>query len=223
MFSEMERLKRDLEERRPEQEIRIPNEPLLDIDAFLAEHTMPVYSELTRLPSVALRANLLYGFGTLTPNGGVEIGLNSRSTLLLTGSYNGWRKNDYKEDNKKLWHYLAGAEYRYWLCERFNGHFFGAHAFYGQYNIAGKKVPFVFEKGSENYRYQGYGAGAGLSYGYQYPFARHWSLEVNAGIGIGFLKYDKWECAHCGEKIEEDVSRTFVAPTKLGISLLYKF
>ncbi|MCD8044716.1 MAG: DUF3575 domain-containing protein [Tannerellaceae bacterium] len=199
-------------------EIQLPTiSPVLNIEIYEGERTAsPRYTK--ELPKIGIRTNLLYGFGTFTPNIGSEAGLTARTSLLFTGSYNGWRKNT---DNKKLWHWTAGSEYRYWLWERFNGHFFGVHALYGQYNIAGKKIPMLFEKGSENYRYQGHGTAAGISYGYQFIPGKHWNIELNAGIGIGFLKYDKWECTKCGEKLEDNVKQTFVAPSKIGISMIY--
>ncbi len=39
-------------------------------------------------------------------------------------------------------HWLVHPEFRYWLCERFNGHFFGVHLLGGEYNISKVKLPF---------------------------------------------------------------------------------
>ncbi len=68
--------------------------------------------------NVAVKTNLLYD-ATATVNLGAEIGLSPKWTLDLSANYNGWTFNE----NKKWKHWLAQPEARYWLCERFNGHF----------------------------------------------------------------------------------------------------
>lgn len=69
---------------------------------------------------IAVKTNLLY-WATSTPNIGFEFGLGKRTTLDLVGGYNPWTLN--KDDNKKIKHWMVMPEFRYWLCERFNGHF----------------------------------------------------------------------------------------------------
>jgi len=204
----------------------IPNEPRFDTDAYYSRRDRdrdlngrPAYTQ--SMPSLALRTNLLYAAGTLTPNLGVELGLAPNRTLLLGGSYNGWNADGTDTNNDKLCHWILHAEYRHWLCERFNGHFLGAHAFYGYYNIAGKKIPLVLESNSDKYRYKGNGYGVGISYGYQLMLGKNWNVEFNAGIGVGRLQYDKWACDRCGDIAEKNASRIFLAPTKLGISISY--
>jgi hypothetical protein len=171
-------------------------------------------------PSVALRTNLLYDFAVLTPNLGVEMGFSPRQTLLFTGSYNPW-KSDSKKDNKKLNHWLLGLEYRRWLCERFNGHFLGAHAFFSRYNIAGVKIPLILEKHAGRYRYNGDAYGVGVSYGYHWMWTKYLGLEFNIGVGVGFMEYDCYDRSACSACRAADEKRTFVAPTKAGISLVY--
>lgn len=68
---------------------------------------------------IAAKTNLLY-WSTTTPNLGLEFGVGKRATLNLTGAYNPWTLN--KDTNKKIRHWLVMPEFRYWLCERFNGH-----------------------------------------------------------------------------------------------------
>ena len=74
---------------------------------------------------IAAKTNLLYWSST-TPNLSFEFGLGKRTTLDLTGAYNPWTLN--KDSNKKIKHWLVMPEFRYWLCERYNGHFFGLHS-----------------------------------------------------------------------------------------------
>ena len=88
---------------------------------------------------IAVKTNLLY-WATSTPNIGFEFGLGKRTTLDLVGGYNPWTLN--KDDNKKIKHWMVMPEFRYWLCERFNGHFFGIHTGFAEYNISGVRIPF---------------------------------------------------------------------------------
>ncbi|MEG2371127.1 MAG: DUF3575 domain-containing protein, partial [Alistipes sp.] len=91
--------------------------------------------------TVAVKTNLLYGAGAFTPNLGVEIGLGKRTTLDLSGGYNWFNLDGKRNNNKKLVHFMVQPEFRYYLCEKFNGHFFGVHALYSQYNIGGHNLP----------------------------------------------------------------------------------
>lgn len=168
-------------------------------------------------PVIALKTNLLYGIGTLTPNLSAEIRLGQRSTLELTGSYNPWNLNGKEADNKKIVHWIAQAEYRYWLCENFNGHFFGIHPFYWQYNVGGYEIPLLFEK---EYRSEGNAYGAGLSYGYHWMLSKKFGIEFNAGFGMAFMRYDKYGCDKCSIKTGE-YKKTYFGPTKLAVSLVY--
>ena len=95
----------------------------------------------------AVKSNLLYD-ATATINLGVEVGLAKKWSLDLSGNYNGWKFGD----EARMKHWLVQPEARYWLCEKFNGHFFGLHAHYADYNVGGLKF---LSKNMENHRYQG--------------------------------------------------------------------
>lgn len=115
---------------------------------------------------------------------------------------------------------MAQAEFRYFLCERFNGHFFGVHAIGGKYNIAGYELPLLFGKGSKDFRFEGSTLGAGISYGYQLVMGKHWNLEFNIGVGYANMRYDKYNCSKCGDGLGT-FTRHYFGPTKAGISLIY--
>lgn len=100
--------------------------------------------------NVAVKTNLLYD-ASATINLGTEIGLAPKWTLDLSANYNSWTFSE----NKKWKHWLAQPEARYWFCERFNGHFLGAHLLGGQYNWGGIKLPFGLFDDLENHRYEG--------------------------------------------------------------------
>lgn len=173
-----------------------------------------------RAQEFGIKTNLLYGALTLTPNLGAEIGVGNRSTLSLSGSYNPWNLKGSAENNKKMVHWLVGAEYRYWLCEKFNGHFFGLHALGGRSNIGGYELPFWLEKDSKNYRYEGLNYGAGISYGYQWILNNRWSLEAILGLGYMRMDYTKYDCKTCGKKIGT-FKKNYLGPTNAGISIIY--
>lgn len=182
-----------------------------NLPAFLA--TPPPFKR----PVLALKTNLLYAGATLTPNLGVEVGLGPRSTFELSGSYNRWHSEKDYDTSRKLAHLAVSAEYRMWLCERFNGHFFGVGGFYSFYNVGKNDVPIFFEK---EYRYQGSAVGLGVSYGYHLMLSRRLGLEFTAGVGAVHMSYDKYECQSCGAYLGK-IQKTYFAPTKLGISLVY--
>ena len=173
-----------------------------------------------RAQHIAIKTNLLYDAYAYTPNLSLEVGLGRRSTLDIGGGYNPWNLQGSQTDNKKLVHWLGQVEYRYWLCSKFSGHFFGVHALGTQYNISGHELPLLFGKGSKNYRYEGWGAGGGISYGYNFYLGKRWSLEAQIGVGYSFLHYDKYDCVKCGRKSGTE-NRNYFGPTKSCISLIY--
>lgn len=169
---------------------------------------------------VALKTDLLYGASTYTPNLGVETGLGRHTTLDVWAGYNPWNLEGSRNDNKKLVHWLIQPEFRYWLCEKFNGHFLGAHALGSQFNISGYNLPLLLEKGSKQYRYRGWAVGAGLSYGYQLLLGKRWNMEFSLGVGYAYLDYNKYPCRKCGNKLDSGHKHYF-GPTRASVSLIY--
>lgn len=172
----------------------------LSISSFLFIHAQ----------SIGVKTNLLYDV-TTTMNLGVEFALSPKITVDLSGNYNPWEFSD----NKKLKHWMIQPEVRYWLCEKFNGHFFGAHLHGGEFNMGGVKL-----FGLDKYRYEGTAIGGGFSYGYQWLLNNRWSLEASFGLGYTHLDYDKFYCGKCAEKLGEK-TKHFVGPTKASVSLIY--
>lgn len=172
---------------------------------------------------VAVKTNLLYD-ATSTLNLGFEFGLSKKWTLDVSGNYNPWEFGE----NRKMKHWMVQPEMRYWLCEKFNGHFFGLHAHGAQYNWGGM-LPWGFKNGKmfgiENrnimeHRYEGWLVGTGLSYGYQWILGKRWSLEASLGIGYAYLDYAKYKCEKCGEKIGNG-HKNYFGPTKAAVSIIY--
>ena len=158
----------------------------------------------------AVKSNLLYD-ATATINLGVEAALGPRVTLDISGNYNPWEFGDAR------WkHWLIQPEVRYWLCESFNGHFFGLHAHYAEYNAGGINFNADFHRN----RYQGHLYGAGLSYGYQWLLGNRWSMEAVLGVGYARLDHSKYPCATCGT-IQKSEKKNYFGPTKAAVSIIY--
>ncbi len=171
----------------------------------------------------ALKSNLLDD-GLANINLGAEVKLAPKWSIDLTGSFNAWDKS-YGDGIWKHWTVMPEA--RYWLCDVFDGHFFGVHAFGGQYNVGnisglGNFLGTDFSK-LDHSRFQGWQVGAGIAYGYSWILSRHWNFEAEIGLGVAYTRYDEFPCASCGNKKAEDKPHTYVGPTKAALSLIYVF
>ncbi len=188
---------------------------------IMAAVTM-VAAQRMQAQDVGIKTNLVAD-GLLSPNLGVEVGLAPKWTLDFTGEYNGW-----KLSHERRWkHWLVMPEARYWLCDRFSGHFFGVEAHGGQYNIGGFDGKWNMlgtdARKLKDTRYQGWFVGGGITYGYAWILGRHWNLEAEIGLGYSYTRYDRYRCAGCGKKIESGKSHNFVGPTKAALNIVYLF
>lgn len=125
---------------------------------FIAMGIALLFSTSIYGQKVAVKTNLLYD-ATSTLNLGFEFGLSKKWTLDVSGNYNPWEFGE----NRKMKHWMVQPEMRYWLCEKFNGHFFGLHAHGAQYNWGGM-LPWGFKNGKmfgienrniQEHRYEG--------------------------------------------------------------------
>lgn len=176
----------------------------------------------TEAQKMAVKTNLFWD-ALATVSLGAEYGLAPRWTVEVSGNYNGW-----KLSHCRRWkHWFVQPEARYWLCERFTGHFFGLHLHGGRYNLSNLKNGISlfgtdFSKLSHE-RYQGWFVGGGLGYGYAWPLGRHWNIEGEIGIGYAYSRYDRYPCARCGEKIASDRVHHYFGPTKLAVNIVCLF
>ncbi len=123
--------------------------------------------------TVAVKSNILYD-ATATVNLGAEVAFNRHWSLDISGNYNGW---DVASD--KSWqHWMVQPEARYWLHEKFNGHYFGVHGVYMDYDMSHVNFMSVMKK---DFAYDGNAYGGGISYGYQLYLSPHWNIEFSAG------------------------------------------
>ena len=172
--------------------------------------------------NVGVKTNLLYDI-IATANLGIEFKVAPKWTVDISGNLNAWTFSD----NKKWKHWVLQPEARYWLCERFNGHFVGAHLVGGIYNMGNWNTDFTFlgtDFGQlKEHRYEGWLVGAGIAYGYHWMLGRHWSVEAEIGIGYVYTQADKYECPRCGEQLENNKPHHYVGPTKAAVNLIYVF
>lgn len=165
----------------------------------------------SKTPRWAVKSNVLLDL-TGSISLGTEIKTGEKYTFDLSVSYNPWEFNV----NKNMKHILVQPEMRYWLCEPFNGHFFGLHGLYAHYNLTG--LP--FSDYMRNSRLQGDLYGVGISYGYQWSLSKRWSIEGNFGVGYVHASYDRYACKTCKDYIGSE-SKNYFAPTKASLALIY--
>lgn len=171
--------------------------------------------------SLAIKSNLIYD-AIAVANLGVEIPMAPKWTLDVSGNLNAWTIN-----NHRWKHWLVQPEARYWLCERFQGHFFGIHALGGQYNVGNLRnsIHFLGTDFSDltHNRYEGWMAGAGIAYGYSWILSKHWNIEAEIGFGWIYTRSDVYPCEKCGTKLDANRVHNYVGPTKAALNLVYLF
>ena len=165
---------------------------------------------------MAVKTNLLYDAAT-TLNLGVEAGISPRWSIDVSANYNPWTFSA----NKMLRHAMLQPEARYWLCQRFNGHFFGVHLLGAVFNMGGFDFPGKRLQELKTSRYEGWAAGAGVSYGYQWMIGDRWNLEASFGLGYVHAWYDRYECHRCGRRLEAGRSAGGFTPTRAAVSIIY--
>lgn len=160
---------------------------------------------------IAVKSNVVY-LATTTLNIGAEYAINKKFSVDLSGNFNGWNVGD------RSWqHWMIQPEGRYWLLESFNGHFFGVHAMYLDYDVSRLEVPLV--DFSRRNQYVGTAYGGGVSYGYSLYVTPRFNIEFTAGIGYLNFEYDKTVIR--GNTAEGRFTKSYFGPTKLGISVIY--
>lgn len=181
-----------------------------------------IFSTFLSAQKAMIKTNAIY-WTTLTTNIGIELPVGEKFTTDWDFFLNPWTFSD----NRKTKMMAVQPELRYWFCDRFNGHFLGAHLVGGIYNIgnvyAGFKL-FGTDFGSlKDYRYEGWMTGIGVGYGYQWILSRHWSLEAELGLGYIYTRSDKFKCANCGKQIEDNKPHHYFGPTKTALNIIFAF
>ena len=168
----------------------------------------------------AIKTNLIADAVT-SPYLGAEFKMKPKWTYEIVGEINAWNIHE-----RRWRHWMVQTGPRLWLCEAFQGHFFGFQAIGGQFNIgniphAFKFLGQPFQNLKEN-RYQGWGVGAGISYGYDWILSKHWNTELEIGIGWIYCHYDRYPCQVCGPA-KGHGHHNYYGPTRLSWAIEYVF
>lgn len=166
---------------------------------------------------LGIKTNVLYDL-TSTPNLAVEVGMTRHASAQLLFAINPWK---FKEE-RMMRHWQLMPEFRYWTCQKFNGHFVGVHVMGGEFKL--NDAPFfrtIFTK-MQGRLYSGWNVGGGISYGYQWILSKHWNFEASVGVGYSYIDYKRYNCGPCGRLTKKDHMHYF-GPTKLALSLEYLF
>ena len=173
--------------------------------------------EKVEAQSVAVRNNLLYD-ATLTPNLGVDLKIDSLWTVGAVVGVNAW---DYdKQKNEKWRHLLIATNIRRWLDkEPFHKNYIEGDLIYSHFNVGNTTMPFSLYDAVKERRLQGDLIALGGKYGYSWILARHWRVEAEAGIAVGYAWFKEYECSTCGPQLGNG-DRIFLLP-QLGINVVY--
>lgn len=157
---------------------------------------------------MALKTNLIHNIA-LVPNIGVETTIAKKLSVDLPLNYSPFIVSS----NYTLKVLSTAPELRYWLNKQMSGHFVGAHAVCGIYNVALL----------DNTRYQTdkIAYGGGISYGYALPFNDFLGLEFTIGTGYIYSSYDLYYNVTNGVKFDTK-TKAYWGVTKAGISLVYR-
>jgi len=165
---------------------------------------------------VTISNNLLYD-ATLTPNLRIGLRLAPHWSVGLTGGYRPWPTNDVA--TRKYRHLLVSPSLRYWTDSVNVHHFFGVNLIYSHYNVGGITFPFGLYKSVRDERREGDLGALGIFYGYSWPLGRHWNLEALIGAAVGYTKYNRYECGHCGTLLSKD--RKWFAMPQAALNIVF--
>jgi hypothetical protein len=172
----------------------------------------------------ALKTNVpLWATGTVNFSG--EIAVHPRVTIDITATSNlpGVLYFGDKALNRKIWHWTAQPEARWWFTEAFNRGFVGFHAGGGSFDTGGITLPFGLYPDWALHRYEGWFAGAGVSYGWQWWLSPHWNFEATLGVGYRYVVYNRFVDPPSTIMDQADVVKHWFGPTKFGLSFSYLF
>ena len=206
-----------------ESESKTPEtDPKLDVAEVLPDTCTtvdtfaPEAEEWTR--KLYLKTNVI-GWGMAMVNIGAEVDLTKHWSFTLPVYYSAW---DYFKPTVKFRTFAVQPEFRYWLSEKNNGFYTGAHIGLAYYN-------FAFDG---KFRYQDHlgetpAIGGGVSIGYRLPISNQnrWQLEFSLGAGVYPIHFDKFHNTpnYKNGLMTESIKKTYWGIDQLAVSLAYSF
>ena len=91
-------------------------------------------------------------------------------------------------------------------------------------NVGGINIPFILQnkhKEMKAHRYEGYFYGGGISAGYHWILSDRLNLEAALGIGYAHVRYDKFKCTACGQRMEKEEPITSAQQESLSLLFIY--
>lgn len=175
-----------------------------------------------RWEGASLKTNLIYA-ASASANLGAEfaIGRHFSATLLLgLKSWPRWLFWDNDPENPQKWkHILVAPGFRWWPRKVYEHWFAGADLVWSHFNVGQVNFPFGMYPDVRNQRLQGDVYALGLFGGYSWRLARHWRIEAEAGVGLGWFGAQKYECAHCGAPLGPAEGLAIIP--KLGVNIAW--
>lgn len=165
---------------------------------------------------VSISNNLLYD-AWLTPNMQIGVQLSRQWSAGLTAGYRPWPTDD--NATRKYRHLLLSPELRYWTDSVGSRHFFGTNLIYSHYNVGGITFPFGLYPTVRDERREGNLGALGVFYGYSWQLGRHWNIEAVIGAAVGYTRFDRYPCEHCGQKLSTD-NKIFAMP-QAALNIVY--
>lgn len=183
-----------------------------------------IASQSASAQGVSLRTNLAWD-AVAEPNLGIEFPIAEHWSLGANAGLKAWPRWlawDWNTENATHWRNFAVVpEARFYFDQVYDGLFLAGDIIYTHYNVGSVKFPFGLYPAVRDYRLQGDFYGGGLSVGYSWWMGPHWRIEAEAGVGVGYAKADKFECAHCGSQVGTHQGVALVP--KLGVNIAYNF
>lgn len=202
-------------------EVIVYNEDLKVEEDILIEKTEIVYVDIyqethpSSLKGFAMniKTNLLYD-GGLIPNIGVEFRLPENFSISANWMYAWWEN----KNSTKFWRIYGGDVGFYWWFGKkahqriFTGHHIG---------ISSQMITYDFKTGKKGYLTPKWSWGASLNYGYSFRIGAHLNLDL--GLGIGYLqgKRDEYIKTDSHYVWQSRKKYHWIGPTKAEVSLVW--
>lgn len=186
----------------------------------------PAFAQQSRAEAdtnYALRTNLLWD-AAAEPNIAVDVRVGDHVTLGFAAGLKPWPRWGFWDwDNSgqnSHWRNFAVVPQARWWPERvWDGWFVGTDFVYTHYNVGAVKFPFGMYPEVRDFRLQGSFWGGGLFFGYSWWLSDYWRIEAEAGLAAGLAAYDRYDCPHCGTRLDREHKAALVP--KLGVNIVW--
>lgn len=153
----------------------------------------------------------LAGWAAGNINVAVDVNVNLHNSVNIPVSF-----NPFKFSNTQWRHVVVQPGWRYWMIERYIGHFVSPSLFFANYELG---------HGQRYFRGNAYGVG--FSWGYSILLNTRWNFLVEVGAGLIYTPYTERKYAKYIGEFDDEYTyrhhRLMLLPTKLNLSFSYLF